>query len=128
MLDDLRKEKNVYPHKFQKDMTIPAFREEYESKKINDGQFLENKKISLTGRIYNIRVQSNKLIFIDLMEDNAKVQVFATQANYEGNFDDLHKVIRRGDIIGVEGHAGRTKTKELSIRPTNIEPLSYCLH
>ena len=65
--------KNVYPHKFQKDMTIPAFREEYESKKIKDGEFLEKKKISLTGRIYNIRIQSAKLIFIDLMEDGGKV-------------------------------------------------------
>ena len=74
LLQDLRNDgKNVYPHKFQKDMTIPAFREEYETMKIKDGQFLEKKKISLTGRIYNIRTASAKLIFIDLMEDNAKV-------------------------------------------------------
>lgn len=89
---------------------------------------MEKKKISLTGRIYNIRTASAKLIFIDLMEDNAKVQVFATEADYEGDFEVLHKIVRRGDIIGVEGYAGRTKTSELSIRPTKIEPLSYCLH
>lgn len=40
----------------------------------------------------------------------------------------LSKVIRRGDIVGVEGNPGRTKTGELSIRPTKILPLSYCLH
>ena len=47
-------------------MTIPQFREEYEQKKIGDGEFLENKKISLTGRIHTIRSQSAKLYFIDL--------------------------------------------------------------
>lgn len=62
------------------------------------------------------------------MEDNAKIQVFATQADYKDDFEVLHKIIRRGDIIGVEGYPGRTKTSELSIRPTKIVPLSYCLH
>lgn len=129
MLQDLRDQgKEVYPHKFQKDMTIPQFRDQYEAQKIKEGQFVEDKKISITGRIYNIRSASNKLMFIDLMEDNAKVQVFATQQNYEDDFEVLHKVVRRGDIIGVEGYPGRTKTNELSIRPTKILPLSYCLH
>jgi lysyl-tRNA synthetase class 2 len=36
--------------------------------------------------------------------------------------------LKRGDIIGVEGYPGKTKTGELSIRPTKIEPLSYCMH
>lgn len=52
----------------------------------------------------------------------------ATAQNYSGNFDVLHDVLRRGDIIGVEGVVGRSKTGELSIRPTNVELLSYCLH
>lgn len=62
------------------------------------------------------------------MEDNAKVQVFATLNNYEDDFEVLHKIVRRGDIVGVEGYPGRTNTNELSIRPTKILPLSYCLH
>lgn len=36
--------------------------------------------------------------------------------------------MRRGDIVGVSGNPGRTKTGELSIRPTEIQNLSYCLH
>ena len=83
MLQDMRNQgKEVYPHKFQKDMTLPQFRDHYEAQKITDGTFLDNKKVSITGRIYNIRAQSAKLIFIDLMEDNAKIQVFATQSEY----------------------------------------------
>jgi lysyl-tRNA synthetase class 2 len=37
-------------------------------------------------------------------------------------------MLRHGDIIGVEGNPGKTKTGELSVRPTRIESLSYCLH
>jgi lysyl-tRNA synthetase class 2 len=128
-LDSLRSEgKNPYPHKFNRDMTIPQFREKYEEVKIEHGEFLEDQKVALTGRIMMLRESGAKLIFIDLFDDSAKVQVFATAANYEGDFDFLHKSLRRGDIIGVEGNPGRTKTGELSVRPTKIEALSYCLH
>jgi lysyl-tRNA synthetase class 2 len=36
--------------------------------------------------------------------------------------------LKNGDIIGVEGVPGRTKTGEISIRPKQIVQLSYCLH
>lgn len=40
----------------------------------------------------------------------------------------LHRTLKYGDIIGVTGQPGRTKTGELSLRPTNITILSFCLH
>jgi len=52
----------------------------------------------------------------------------ATAANYTGDFDELVRSIRRGDIIGVKGQPGRSKTGELSIRPVSIISLSYCMH
>ena len=52
----------------------------------------------------------------------------ATANNYQGDFEFLHEALRRGDIIGVTGNPGRTKTGELSIRPQKIELLSYCFH
>jgi len=52
----------------------------------------------------------------------------ATAANYAENFDELIASIRRGDIIGVKGQPGRSKTGELSIRPVSIMSLSYCMH
>lgn len=76
----------------------------------------------------SIRQSGAKLIFIDLHEDNHKVQIFATAANYEGDFEQLSHTLKNGDIIGLEGVAGRTKTGEISIRPKRIEQLSYCLH
>jgi lysyl-tRNA synthetase class 2 len=76
-----------------------------------------------------IRSSGAKLIFFDLEGDSAKIQLMATAANFTGgNFDDLHTSIKRGDIIGVEGQPGRSKTGELSIRPSSIISLSYCMH
>jgi len=109
-------------------MTVQQFREKYDQQKIENGSFLEDKTVALTGRIMGLRSSGAKLIFIDLCEDNSKIQVFATAANYTDDFELLHKHLRYGDIIGIEGHAGRTKTGELSIRPTKIETLSWCLH
>ena len=76
----------------------------------------------------SIRAAGPKLVFIDLNGDDAKVQIMATAQNYEGDFDQIHHSIRRGDIIGVTGVAGRSNTGELSIRSNKIELLSYCMH
>jgi lysyl-tRNA synthetase class 2 len=57
------------------------------------------------------------------------LQVFATAEFYTGgDFAALQTMLKRGDIIGVDGCMGRTKTGELSIRPTLITSLSYCMH
>jgi len=57
-----------------------------------------------------------------------KIQVFATAEFYKGDFDCLMTSLKRGDIIGVDGVMGRSKSGELSIRPTLITGLSYCMH
>jgi lysyl-tRNA synthetase class 2 len=36
--------------------------------------------------------------------------------------------LKEGDIIGVIGHPGRTKTSELTLRASSVVQLSYCLH
>lgn len=109
-------------------MTLAQFREKYSQMDLEKGKFLEDSKVALTGRIMGLRISGAKLIFIDIEEDNSKLQVFATAQNYEGDFEFLHKTLRYGDIIGVEGYPGKTNTGELSVRPSNIESLSYCLH
>ena len=57
------------------------------------------------------------------------MQVFANAEFYTGgDFSVLSMALKRGDIIGIDGCMGRTKTGELSIRPTLITSLSYCMH
>ena len=61
--------KNPYPHKFNRDFTVPQFRQKYDQVKIENGQFLETDTVAITGRIMMLRPSGAKLIFIDLSED-----------------------------------------------------------
>lgn len=42
--------------------------------------------------------------------------------NHQGeiSFKDHHNTIKRGDIIGIKGMPGRTKSGELSIAPGSV--------
>lgn len=119
---------NPYPHKFERTHRIDEFHKAFDVLIPDKGVFLEDQHVSVTGRVMSIRAAGPKLVFIDLTGDDFKIQVMATAQNYEGDFDKLHVSLRRGDIIGVHGVPGRSKTGELSIRPRIIELLSYCLH
>merc|ERR1740136_445710 len=46
----------------------------------------------------------------------------------EDAFPHIHKIVKRGDIIGVRGYAGKSKNGELSIFPVEMVMLSPCLH
>lgn len=43
-------------------------------------------------------------------------------------FTELHNSVKRGDVVGIEGYAGKSKRGELSIFPTRFVVLSPCLH
>jgi lysyl-tRNA synthetase class 2 len=119
---------NPYPHKFNRNYKNNEFHTHFADLVKDKDQWLEGESVSLAGRVMSIRAAGAKLIFIDLVGDEIKVQVMASATTYEADFDAIHTNIRRGDIIGVEGVPGRSKTGELSIRPKNIIQLSYCLH
>ena len=67
------------------------------------------------------RQQGNKLVFIDLVENDVKIQILCTAEFYKGDFEWLKRSIRRGDIIGIRGHPGRANKGEFSIRANNVE-------
>ena len=116
---------NPYPHKFHTTMSIPEFVANYSH--IVDGERLDE-KVSVSGRIYSKRSSGAKLIFYDLHSDNSKIQIMAQfQFATDYSFDQVHSMLRRGDIVGVEGYPGRTKKGELSIFPSNLILLSPCL-
>ena len=118
---------NPYPHKFQTDMLIPDYVTKYQDT-IGDGEHL-SEEVRLAGRIYNKRKQG-KLFFYDLQADGAKVQVMSDIGTYgdEEKFWFVNNLIKRGDIVGVRGHPGKSKKGELSIFPLDFELLSPCLH
>lgn len=119
---------NPYPHKFHVDFRIPDFNAEYETKTTN-GEKLEEKTVSIAGRIVSVRHQG-KLFFYDLNGDGAKVQIMSDPKTYEDEeaFAKIHRMLKRGDIVGVTGYPGKSKNGQLSIFPKTLILLSPCLH
>lgn len=127
-LKDLGGDDHPYPHKFHVSTSLETFIEKYNH--LEDGQMLENEKLSVAGRVHAIRESGAKLIFYDLRGEGVKIQVMATAKMYadEEKFPEDVAKIRRGDIIGVEGIPSKTKKGELSIIPKKVKLLSPCLH
>ena len=62
-----------------------------------------------------------------------KVQVMCQAQEAVGEFEQIHELLRRGDIIGVVGYPGRTAPRgrpegELSVFAREIILLTPCLH
>lgn len=121
---------DVYPHKFQTTIVISDFISKYNDS-FEPGQREENETqlVSLTGRVYTKREQGSKLIFYDILDENVKLQVVAQAqlASSEEEYFSIHERIHRGDIIGIVGYPGRSKSGELSIFPQKVIILSQCL-
>lgn len=127
-IEDYRKDKTAYPHKFNISTQIPEFLKTYNE--LEKGVQIKGKKIKVAGRIYAKRVQG-KMVFYDLGGLGEKVQIMASASNSELNLEEfvrLHHSCKRGDIVGVEGWPGKSKIGELSIFASDIIILSYCYH
>lgn len=122
--------KDPYPHKFPETgksvMQLPEYREKYQG--LPDGEHDANTLVSVAGRIFSKRASGASLIFYDLRGDGVKIQIMADARTHAGDFETAHEHLKRGDIVGVTGHPGKSKKGELSIFPTKIELLSACMH
>ncbi|ETO20619.1 cytoplasmic lysine-tRNA ligase Krs1 (predicted) [Reticulomyxa filosa] len=136
---------NMYPHKFYVSKSIPQFIVAYSS--LEKAQVLENEQVSLAGRVVSVRKSSGGLRFYDVQADGSNLQFVANKRLFlflfffffevkkgggldtkDGNeYDRVHNLIRRGDIIGVEGYPGKTKAGELSVFARHCMLLSPCL-
>ncbi len=109
-------------------VSIPAFVAKYGAALKNAGDKHAD-VVSVAGRIHNIRAAGAKLIFYDIVQDGQRVQVLAQAdvSDSPADFEAVHGIFRRGDIIGVTGSPMRTKKNELSVSPTSVILLSPCL-
>eukprot|EP00500_Bicosoecida_sp_ms1_P004731 CAMPEP_0203808280 /NCGR_PEP_ID=MMETSP0115-20131106/1534_1 /ASSEMBLY_ACC=CAM_ASM_000227 /TAXON_ID=33651 /ORGANISM="Bicosoecid sp, Strain ms1" /LENGTH=666 /DNA_ID=CAMNT_0050716969 /DNA_START=31 /DNA_END=2031 /DNA_ORIENTATION=- len=120
---------NPYPHKFATDIRVPEFVEAF-SEVAEAGKHDEGVSHSLAGRVVGRRDMAAKLVFFDLQADGAQVQVMMNAAIMEDKaaFERMKDVVRRGDLVGVRGHPGKTKLGELTIFAQDLQLLSPCLH
>lgn len=124
---------NPYPHKFHVSISNPEFLKKYAY--LQRGETLPEEKVSIAGRIHAKRESGSKLKFYVLHGDGVEVQVMSQLQDYanQENYETDHDLIKRGDIVGVEGYVGRTQPKkggegEISVFVTRIELLTPCLH
>lgn len=94
---------------------------------IENNMNLPEKQYQMTGRVSSIRRSGKKLYFINFTSDGNTLQIFASLGNFVNDtFNTVLSFVNRGDIIGVNGFVGKTKTGELSIIATDIYLLSIC--
>ncbi|KAF8072993.1 Kars1 [Scenedesmus sp. PABB004] len=120
---------NPYPHKFEVSTSLPDYVAKYGS--LEPGTQLTDVTVSLAGRINSKRASGSKLLFYDLRADGCKLQVMAdarVSDQDEDGFLLLHNDVKRGDIVGVVGHPGKSQKGELSIFPVTLTVLAPCLH
>lgn len=119
-----------YPHKFQVTKTLKEFIRAYK----DIDALAETTKLPeerVTGRLMLKRSAGAKLFFYDLVQDGVKIQILSQLQGWdnqdEASFTKMHGLLRRGDIVGVWGIPGKSKSGELSILPKGIQLLSPCL-
>ncbi|CAR30968.1 ZYRO0E06908p [Zygosaccharomyces rouxii] len=132
---ELRKshQPNPYPHKFFTTTSLADFLSKYAY--LQRGETLKEEKVAIAGRIHAKRESGSKLKFYVLHGDGAEVQLMAQLQDYHDPeaYEKDHDLLKRGDIVGVEGYVGRTQPKkggegEVSVFVSRIQLLTPCLH
>jgi len=93
------------------------------------------KTIELAGRLMSRR-DHGKTFFCNLQDRSDKIQLYIKKDVLENlentkdhdSFEDFKKYIDTGDIVWVKGQLFTTKTGETTLKVTNLELLSKCLH
>ncbi len=115
----------AYPASSKKDLPNSQITADFDK---YDGQ-----NFSLTGKVMSLR-KHGPLMFIDLMDDSGKIQLFITQDVLEKTssskqilgFDNLN-LLDSGDFIQAEGTVIKTKTGQVSLQPKLIKLLCKSL-
>jgi len=98
----------------------------FSSDVINDFEEMENKEVSMAGRIMAKR-EMGKAIFVDISDDKGRIQLYLKQNDIgESSFEDIKKG-DIGDIIGVVGNVFRTRMGEISIHCKSVVLLAKSL-
>ncbi|WP_370151994.1 lysine--tRNA ligase [Ferrovibrio sp.] len=80
--------------------------------------------VAVAGRVMAIR---NSGMFIDLVDDTVKLQVYSAKEDVQGRLADVMKALDLGDIIGVRGTVRRTKRGEITVDSQEIVVLAKAL-
>ena len=112
------REVNPYPYSFDKNASAAELQEKY--KHLPAGEETED-KYAVAGRIMAMR---NSGMFIDLLDDSGKIQIFCHKEHLAEEKVKMLKLLDVGDIAGFYGTIRRTPRGELSIKVTDYKLLT----
>jgi lysyl-tRNA synthetase class 2 len=112
---------NPYPYYFDKNAQAAELQEKY--KNLPAGEETED-PVAVAGRVMVIR---NSGMFIDLVDDSGKIQIFSHKENLAEDKMALLKLLDLGDIVGFNGTVRRTPRGELTIKAKDLTLLSKAL-
>ncbi|KAH8728304.1 hypothetical protein GQ44DRAFT_702119 [Phaeosphaeriaceae sp. PMI808] len=91
--------------------------------------------VSVLGRVRSVRLQSSKLMFIDIERDTQRLQVMVDlrklieRDGLVDSFGNFKKIARNGDWISIQGNPIKTSTGQLSILALHVpQVIAPCLH
>lgn len=94
---------------------------------LEPGQHAEGSSVRVAGRVMLHR-PAGKLLFMTLRDGTGDMQIAVSKAAVsETEFAVASKLLNLGDIIGVDGTLGRTKTGELTVWANTVTMLSKAL-
>lgn len=112
---------NPYPYKFTRSHTAQVLQDKY--KDLAPGTDTSD-TVQVAGRIMAYR---NSGMFIDLMDESGKIQIFAHKDNLTPEQLAIRDLLDIGDMIGVSGIIRRTPRGELSVKVQTITVLAKSL-
>ncbi len=109
-----------YGSRFPDARPMAEVRKTGEAAGIEPGQHADHIKVRVAGRVMLHR-PCGKLIFMTLRDGSGDLQVGVSKAAVsERDFQIAAKLLNLGDIIGVDGILGKTKTGELTVWATSV--------
>ncbi len=93
---------------------------------LEPGQSLETETVRAAGRIVLRRVMG-KLAFLTIRDSTADLQIGISKRAVGDETWELVKRLDLGDILGIDGHLGRTKTSEITVWATGLTLLCKSL-
>lgn len=117
---------SAYPSNVPMNTTVERFIASY-ADSLENGARMTEVQIQTSGRITSKREASKKLVFFDIYQNRKRVQVMAAKGSFEGDWGIL-QLLKRGDVVAIEGCPAKTKLGELTVRAHNITLLAPCLH
>ncbi len=103
-----------------------VIRDRAEAASLEPGQSDESLTVRAAGRIMLRRIMG-KLAFLTLRDSTADLQIGLSRQVLGEEGWGLLKLLDLGDIIGIDGYLGRTKTNEITLWGRSLTVLCKCL-